>query len=928
MTDETIRISCPDCGLIMRVPAVQGTFKRKCPICNCSFSWSNEPQNQQEEPYKNVGPTTIKYSTPPKTIAVGVGIIIVVLVACFFIRFSSVQQSKPSAEESKPSASLNQPLRWIVVSYGDLLDNNQIVRTGEPLRVALLDPHLRGAIQQFVDKYSCLLQDSLELINGPDATPHRNVIDHFPLGTTQPAWVAIFRGGRIFVSADNKNHARIFLIGDNPRDAYTKNYSIIRHCLSGLLPADGSNLKMDVYSYRNNYEKSELQLCLMPYTFEASSFPLPDRIVPLDLEGLEQFFEKDGELEGAELDNDKGLFLYAKKGSQQLIDGHKLSLSDFAVAYRAAFHAGDNEAFISLDPHQDPTRVTVNFGGFLEDTRIGVVVLESDKRFKTITSGLDPNSFKDMRSHTRSFVKDFMTSNEREFLQENANEKKGKWVGTRLWFYPESIEIESDLSYKYARIAKPRFTADAERSKDDFSSPQEFNTKKKTTLSPSILENIEHLNQHYDQYENAFPEIRELTVVARLMGIASWLRRTKHDWLDLDALLSVEIPPVTTMRDKQQLITAALLSYSKNGDVTENYVKNNSSIVYLSPILQKTVKQFFVNKANAAKYLCDEDRTGLKPFKGASREPIDIRRLVEYPNACQAEAETIMSAHGNSKVRDIVKSKEDMKAIASYAGSTIESPKALSLKNIREKLESDKRNLADIKRNIESIKSRTGSDRRSDNSYVSEHNALVDQYEHIRQRLNKNIATHNQLASGTQVRRFTRISGGINLEPKYFAIKTTSTSAKLQQLQSISGKIGLDWSSADGSLWIRNRAVKGGSVHNSPLITRMDWSLQSSTKSNSAAFTHLSTGKKQNYWLSKSDKDASWHDMVGFGGSFYRERLYNAVDGTLNVAEYQSRNLRNYFVAKKVGANTIVFSKSTRKDLIKPTEPPIWWISK
>ena len=196
--------------------------------------------------------------------------------------------------------------------------------------------------------------------------------------------------------------------------------------------------------------------------------------------------------------------------------------SDLAVAYRAVFHAGDNEAFISLDPHSDPTKVTVNFGGYLENTRIGSVVLEADKRFKTITSGLDPNKFNDLRQYTRQYVPSFLTVAEQD-LTDSSHLSYGKWIGTRFWFYPDSIGIESDLNYQYAMITNPIFMADAERSRDDFASPEEFQKKKNTTLSPSIRRNIDHLNQNYLQYAQAFNELKELTTVARLMGICSWL---------------------------------------------------------------------------------------------------------------------------------------------------------------------------------------------------------------------------------------------------------------------------------------------------------------------------------------------------------------------------------------------------------------------
>jgi hypothetical protein len=124
--------------------------------------------------------------------------------------------------------------------------------------------------------------------------------------------------------------------------------------------------------------------------------------------------------------------------------------------------------------------VNVNFGGYLEDTRIGSVVLEADKRFKTITSGLDPTSFTDLRSEIREHVPAFATSAERDLALPGISQSG--WQGTRFWYYPDSVEIEASLDYRQWVIAKAQFTADAERSKDDFGSTIEFDQSKKSRL--------------------------------------------------------------------------------------------------------------------------------------------------------------------------------------------------------------------------------------------------------------------------------------------------------------------------------------------------------------------------------------------------------------------------------------------------------------
>lgn len=900
-------IKCPNCEQLLRVPSGLGKLKVTCPRCSYTFDWYSKSRiiSKITKPIKSLDRIILQ------DIAIVAGIIILGLIVYKSIVKKEtppviLRHSRPISEEPKH---LIKSTKWTSISYSDLLDKNAIIRTGQTLESALGDPNLKGAVQPFVDKYSFLLQYSIEMIYGPDLVPHINVIKHYKIDSKRPAWVGILRGGRISIFADNKNHVRVFLIGDDPRKAYESNYSIIRHCLNGLLPNDGTNLTVEVFAYRNDYGNSEFQLNRKPYIFEASNFPSPVNSVPLDLIGLSNFFKRNGQLEGAKLDRKNGLILYAKKSSNQTIAGHNISLADFAVAYRAVFHAGDNKAFISLDSHKDPTKVTVNFGGFLEDTRIGTVVLESDKRFKTITSGLDPNSFRDLRSYTRQFIPSFMTSCERNLVSKHFT-GKNKWIGTRFWFYPDSVEIESDFTYEYAKITKPQFKADAERSRGDFLSPEEFEKKKKATLLPGIRENIEHLNNNYSKYASVYPEIEELTCVARLMGICSWLQRANPSWLDLDALLSVELPPFQTDREKTQLLVISHVAYLQLEGADEDYVKNNSKVIYSSWILDRTVKKYFLNSNNTAKYLCYKNNI--------EEDKYDIYK---------SEAKSLMSTYGNKKVREMIKTEKDLKALMVYASSKIELTAPPTVKKYRDEIESDKRKLKRIERKINTIESKMyNASPAVYNSYVVEHNQLVEQYEIIGARLNRKIAIYNQF--DVQPPCIMEISGGINLEPEHFKIKRNSKGIELKKFKNIANKTELDWRLINGSeKWIQSRTKTGGTTYKNSL-PKNNWISKSVSKSNGTTYEYIRTDKQQDYWISTNIENSLWRDLLKLEDSSYRERMFDSSQNNLHIGEFESGKLKDYIIGNKVSDDKITFSRPSKRNLLKPEEPPVWWVNK
>lgn len=887
-------IDCPGCQTRLRLPSHLRLLSVKCPECQLQFLWEYGKGIIVENSthHKAIRSNYTKIILPFSLILL-VGLVLIIYYSPDFIKSPVIKHKEP---------------KWITISYKNLIDDNAIIRTGQNIKSAIQDPNLKGAVQPFLAPYSFLLQHSIEMLSGPERVPFCNVADAYHPGSPQPAWVSIFHGGRIQITTDHQNHVRIFLLGDDPEKSYQTDYHLIRHCLNALLSPDGLPLTVEVFSYKNDYGKAELRLNLNPYTFSASSFP--PKGVPLDITGLAAFFDANPEIQGAQIDRSKGLLLYGKQGGKQTLAGVNISLSDLAVAYRAVFHAGDNEAFISLDPHADPTKVTVNFGGYLENTRIGAIVLEADKRFKTITSGLDPNKFNDLRQYTRKHIPSFMSVAEQDLI-DSTHVSSGKWIGTRFWFYPDSIGIESDLNYQYAMITNPFFMADAERSKDDFASPEEFQRKKNITLSPSIRRNIDHLNQNYFQYAHAFSELEELTTVARLMGICSWLYKANPQWLDLDALLSVELPPFTTPKEKTQLIATCFVSYFASEGTNEDYVLKKSKIVYLSPVLDKKVSDYFKNAANYAKYL--SIRKGKKE---------DNYKLYE------AEALQLLKIQRNLNVREIVKTKEDLEALASYSANSLGIQKPVEAKTLENDLRTSKETLQKLEAEIERIKRKLSfpENPNDHNALVDQHNRLVYQHKSMVERHNKMVNVYNSLGGVRQL-YIIEIGGGINLEPRNFKIKTPPSSARLQGFKGLLDKVGTEWRSLNGSgRWIRNE-TGGVTTEIKSKLPRMTWVSMSEATSGSSMYKHLQSDKERQYWSATDSQTGSWRDCRKIDRVSYQERSYEAASKKFQLAKFSSGNLEGCIVGHMEHPDRIVFRKSERKDLLKQKDPPIWFDS-
>jgi hypothetical protein len=528
---------------------------------------------------------------------------------------------------------------WVTLSYLDLLDPDAIIRDGSVLRQSLRTAPLAN-LQQALDPYSSLLPYGLELISGQGGEAQRNVCDRYPVGTAAPAWVALFRSGRYLLTADGRGKARLFLPGDSPAAAWKRHYAVVRHALAAVLSRDGSPLTVEIHAYRNDYRAGELHLRMRPATVTRSAFP-SDGVAP-DLAALEDFFREAGPLEGVRLSAEEGLALYAKPGPRPELAGGPVSLADLAVAYRASVHAGENKAFVSIDPHRDLTLSTVNFGGYLEDTRIGKVVLDADRRFKTITCGLDPDTFEDVRRRTRWSIPDFMTTAERAFLTEPSADTRA-WGDTRYWFYADSVGVDTDPEAGLAVVTRPYFTADSERA--GIAAHRE-------KMVAKDRETIRLLNDNHALYARAFPEIDQLSTVARLLAIAAALHELKPDWLDLDALLAVELPPFVTPRELTKVLAMSSLTSRADERVTAKFIVRGTRVRYLSPALDQTVEELFAAPEGLAAYL-------------------RLRRKAPAPDpaAPDPEAAALFASSRGARVRTLVGSEGDLSALVEYLGA-------------------------------------------------------------------------------------------------------------------------------------------------------------------------------------------------------------------------------------------------------------------
>jgi len=478
----------------------------------------------------------------------------------------------------------------VTIQYGDLVDKSALTHSGETVdeiipKLPRYTDELKGAVQQYLEPFSILCHDVLLSEIGPDSLPLLNILARYPVGSEQPAWAALFREGH-YQLYSNTNLIRLFVKGTDPTSSFEIHQSVVRHAIREVINSNHTSIEhVEIYAFENDYANTEIRLNTIPARFGVDSIDLSARRQPINLAGIEEFLDQGVSLKAVEVDESNDLYFYGKKAQPQTIAGYPISLSDIAVIYRSVFHYGYNAPYISLDNHEDNRYAKVNFGGHLENTRTGHVVLEADKLFKSLSTGLDPNTHELIKTTITEHVPDFLTEDERQLLEQGGMGR----TRIRYWFYPDSIGTVTDGTV--GAVLADQFLADAER------------MDVKVSLSKAVRETIDHLNDNFSQYENAENTFRELSNVGGIMALVIWLKEMNmNERVELDALLSVRLPAFTTPNKTKKMLAVTAMAYPDGVVLTDQSISGRTSVYYISHLLDQcsasTTDDEFLEVAN------------------------------------------------------------------------------------------------------------------------------------------------------------------------------------------------------------------------------------------------------------------------------------------------------------------------------------------
>ncbi len=851
MSSHTI-IKCPRCEQKLQVPSNLCTLKIKCPRCEERFLWDDKRGF-------NIEDLKAKDSIKIKPILAIVSVALVLCLLPFFLLYPGTQEKGSPIQSNFLAREKHALKNWVTISYRDLVDRSPITHSGDTvgdiIQKLSQDPNsenLKGLVQSYLEPFSFVCNDILAAINGVESTPLVNILSYYPVGSKQPAWAALFRQGHYQLHF-NRDIIRVFLKGDSSETLYRKHISVIRHPIKDLLESmDGGIKTVEVYAFKNNYAKAELSLDINPFTLNTENIDLGTKKRPIDIGGLQDFFKQGVILEAAEVDGNNNFYLYGRRNNDQTVYGSPLSLSDFSAVYRSIFHYGYNAPYISLDKHEDNRYAKVNFGGLLENTRVGGVVLESDKLFKTLSVGLDPNTNKLIRNQINRAVPNFLTADERSLLYEK---RTGK-AQIRYWFYPDNIGTETDGSIGV--ISFYQLLADVER------------MDVKISAGRAQRDTIDHLNSNYSQYEKALRPFKELSTVGRMMALLNWSRgMNMGEKVDLDALLSVDLPALKTLKKNKKILAITGTAYAADRPITEDNVRNSSKVYYISHLLEKSEKTYtddqFLNIAQ--QYFESMNKDDLMP-------------------------------------KDLTSFKRTLKALEA------------SIKDDQNRLHKMAAELEEMKKRVNTY---------SPQHEIDEYNRLVQEYNGLANKVKENINDYNLMVKRLKSKKIethfiTSIGGGIDLRPKAFKkIIHNARSVKIMKIRGVKEKLLKAKQGTKSIQWIRSNSQSGKNslVHELPIGR---WKTNIDKKVGNINIVEMSITNGDRIWVRGNSESGNWKYKSVVNGSAHEI----VVDKPRNTATIVTQEYpQNIKVSIDKDQRMIILS-SGGKGGQRNLNPPSW----
>jgi hypothetical protein len=199
---------------------------------------------------------------------------------------------------------------------------------------------------------------------------------------------------------------------------------------------------------------------------------------------------------------------------------------------------------------------------------------------------------------------------------------------------------------------------------------------------------------------------------------------------------------------------------------------------------------------------------------------------------------------------------------------------------------------------------------------------MVEELRRAAERLNARIDQYKQVE--VKAHSVLEISGGIGLEPQRFQVRQDSGCPELIGMRQVIEAAEPTPRIVNGERWIRTRPHVERAPPRRSYVGK-SWRTAESRHTRESAGESATSGASDRYWKTSVQNQTGWRDQFSRADGTARERIYDARERVLQVADFDRGGLKNLIVGRYDGNERIVFEGSPRQDVVPPVTPPAWW---
>lgn len=221
--------------------------------------------------------------------------------------------------------------------------------------------------------------------------------------------------------------------------------------------------------------------------------------------------------------------------------------SDFLTALGAVYN--QQPLAVSIDPGSDPTIQSVRYEGPTENTHLGWVMFEADRRMKTLSLGQDNETSQPVSANVAGYA-NMLT------LAEQFSTPAGQEIRRRFWFTTPRVTLEQSADGLGMVITEAGLEVKTEYLDAN------WQTATSQPPDPAGQAFAAHLSQRLDDYAVEYPIFHDLQAAARWTALAHWLKQAN---LPINPALWLEQTPAVYATPKE---TPAITATQTSADGT------------------------------------------------------------------------------------------------------------------------------------------------------------------------------------------------------------------------------------------------------------------------------------------------------------------------------------------------------------------------